>query len=1196
MRQFDRLISFSVFGLALILPSPAEPQLASLASDPVTESVFAGVDGSRPRDFVLLGDRAVFTASHPHFGSRLWTTDGTPEGTELLGDICPGCPTSSAFTVYLGRTSSLFFFMVTERLWVTDGTSDGTVALSPSDGPRLTGDVAILADELFFVASEAAKGRELWVTDGTPGGTRLVEDLVPGAEGSSPHSLVPLRDRVYFRATVDEEQGLWASDGTATGTERIALLPSGLSSELTSELIPAGDHLFFYVRDTATNELTLWSSDGTSGGTRPITQIGAHSGFLLAPIYRPLGDRLFFAKHDSRGEELWSSDGTPGGTVRITDFPEEIPFASPASLFPNALARLGSRVFVVTEPSPGRLELWTTEATRVRMNRLATLQEQDGCFSTAKPRVVATASLLFFEVCSAAGTSLWATTGLPGSTVLLASGLDETHHSGIHQPPGAEQEVFFVDSTPRDGVEIFSTDGTPGVVRQRTRLPGAGPEPRDPFEQFLGFSAAVLGETLLFRATDGGHIGRELWATTPNVETTRLVADLAPESTSSNPQDMIQTPTGTLFLQGSPEGELALWQTDGTPGGAQMRFELSDVGCQDHASMTLRNSGSRAFLLCTVDQLVVLATDGTFAGTQRLPQSERIFLRDTEFVELGGLTYIAGLEGPGLLRTNGTPEGTERLLTSSDLGVFRTSSLTAIDGQLYFIAGRGHVFRSDGTEAGTRRLMDLEIPLAMGFWSLPSGVYFFVDNAPLEGLWRTDGTVEGTDRVVDFEALGVSPRFRREAVIELNGELYFLGLGSGSNGAGLWKTDGTQAGTVLVRGGFGFESWFGSGTSPQLVQMGSFVYWAASDPDHGEELWRSDGTPEGTLLVADLQPGPASSSLGELTATGDRLFFTAIGGAVGQELWVSDGTAGGTRLVHDIAPGLVPSSPQQLTVAGSHLLFSADDDLHGRELWSLPLDETGCVATDRALCLADGRFRVEADWRDFQGNQGRGMAMPLTADTGTFWFFDPANVEVVLKVLDGRPLNEHFWTFYGALSSVEYQLTVTDAQTGVARRYANVPGNLASRADTESFGPNGASLERYVLPREPEGGRGEVVRVDSLVLRGGGCAPSSQRLCLAGGRFALEASWRDFAGNQGVGMVVPLSGDTGYFWFFAETNVEVVAKVLDGTALNDHFWVFYGALSSVEYTLTVTDTQTGAVRNYLNPSGHLASVADTGAF
>ncbi len=116
------------------------------------------------------------------------------------------------------------------------------------------------------------------------------------------------------------------------------------------------------------------------------------------------------------------------------------------------------------------------------------------------------------------------------------------------------------------------------------------------------------------------------------------------------------------------------------------------------------------------------------------------------------------------------------------------------------------------------------------------------------------------------------------------------------------------------------------------------------------------------------------------------------------------------------------------------------------------------------------------------------------------------------------------------------------------------------------------------------------------VAASGTCTPSATRLCLQQGRFAVEASWRDFQGNTGIGTAVPLSADTGYFWFFWDTNVEVILKVLDGRPVNDRFWVYYGALSNVEYTLTVTDTETGAVRTYFNPAGRFASVGDNNAF
>src|SRR5262249_50058139 len=112
-----------------------------------------------------------------------------------------------------------------------------------------------------------------------------------------------------------------------------------------------------------------------------------------------------------------------------------------------------------------------------------------------------------------------------------------------------------------------------------------------------------------------------------------------------------------------------------------------------------------------------------------------------------------------------------------------------------------------------------------------------------------------------------------------------------------------------------------------------------------------------------------------------------------------------------------------------------------------------------------------------------------------------------------------------------------------------------------------------------------------------GCSPGPATLCVNGGRFRVEVAWRAAnLGTNGKGQSVPLTGDTGAFWFFSANNLELVVKVVDGRAFNNFFWVFYGALSNVEYTLTVTDTATGAVRSYSNPQGPRASVSDTSAF
>lgn len=101
----------------------------------------------------------------------------------------------------------------------------------------------------------------------------------------------------------------------------------------------------------------------------------------------------------------------------------------------------------------------------------------------------------------------------------------------------------------------------------------------------------------------------------------------------------------------------------------------------------------------------------------------------------------------------------------------------------------------------------------------------------------------------------------------------------------------------------------------------------------------------------------------------------------------------------------------------------------------------------------------------------------------------------------------------------------------------------------------------------------------------GPCAPGPTALCLGGGRFEVTATWDTGPDRQGNGQAVPLTTDTGYFWFFASTNVEVVVKVLDGCGVNKRFWVFAGGLTDVHTILSVRDTQTGQVKTYENPTG-----------
>ena len=310
-----------------------------------------------------------------------------------------------------------------------------------------------------------------------------------------------------------------------------------------------------------------------------------------------------------------------------------------------------------------------------------------------------------------------------------------------------------------------------------------------------------------------------------------------------------------------------------------------------------------------------------------------------------------------------------------------------------------------------------------------------------------------------------------------------------------------------------------------------------------------------------------------------------------------------------LASGMTFSADFPGAGSGARPTFAGGSDFGGDGFVSRLSSSLGdasqeCVPDAETLCLNSGRFKVQVAWRvPSQGESGTGKAVAVTKDTGYFWFFNDANIELVLKILDARALDGHFWIFYGALSNVEYTITVTDMQTKRVRTYFNPDGRLASEADTAAFtddaavetgGFETASTVSSDTPSEAALYAGER---RAALPEAAPCAAGRFALCLNQSHFQVSVDWAvPSQGTSGHGTAKPITSDTGYFWFFDSANVELMVKVLDGRAVNGKFWVFYGALSNVQYTITVTDTQTGTVKTYSNPSGVMASVADTAAF
>ena len=128
-------------------------------------------------------------------------------------------------------------------------------------------------------------------------------------------------------------------------------------------------------------------------------------------------------------------------------------------------------------------------------------------------------------------------------------------------------------------------------------------------------------------------------------------------------------------------------------------------------------------------------------------------------------------------------------------------------------------------------------------------------------------------------------------------------------------------------------------------------------------------------------------------------------------------------------------------------------DLGGPRLGATKDASGSCVSGPDNLCLLDRRLRVEVRWRNPHdgGSEGVGHAIFAGDNSGYFWFFDAQNTELVVKALDGGALNDHLWVFYGALTDLEYWITVTDTFTDARRVYYNPPGKICGQADIEAF-------------------------------------------------------------------------------------------------------------------------------------------------
>lgn len=470
--------------------------------------------------------------------------------------------------------------------------------------------------------------------------------------------------------------------------------------------------------------------------------------------------------------------------------------------------------------------------------------------------------------------------------------------------------------------------------------PGRGSILDESAVPFLDFTLFPWREQLIFSADDGSR-GTELWSTDGTPSGTRLLANLQDDPSGSSPRGFIEF-QGQIFFEASD----GLWTTDGTTDGTQLFSNVSS----------------------SIFRPVIAGNQFFFSGGDNATGQE-------------------------LWVSNGTAAGT-RLVRDIEPGPESSWSFRGIAlGNCYIFAAEDSAhgrepWVSDGTTAGTVLLRDI-VPSDRDSWpsdfvEYQGRIFFSAHGEDSLEMWATDGTPAGTEKI--SEQAFVSP-------IVFDDRLFF---GSDANGeVELWVSDGTTAGTQplysiasIPDGGSGGPFYY-----PQyLTVLGDRLLFMADSQEYGFEWWVSDGTPDGTNLLKDINPGrfgafAPNDEPYSLAVLGDRLYFPAYHPDLGVELWSTDGTTAGTQLVGDIAPGSSTSFPVGLQAFDGQLYFAASDGTLGYELWrfdpqAVPLSGAGGQRSF-TIQAGDGNIVIE----DF-GSVGRGVrpsaAVQVEADTLVF--------------------------------------------------------------------------------------------------------------------------------------------------------------------------------------------------------------------
>ncbi len=877
---------------------------------------------SNPDNLINLNGTLVFSANDNVYGNELWKSSPTT-GTTLLKDIYPGSAGSDP--QYFAIMNGVLYFSAKDsgnnnELWKTDGTEDGTVLvkeINAGDGNAVPGALININGTLFFRASDGVNGDELWKSDGTADGTVMIKDIRPGASGSGVWNLTNVNGVLYFTAN-DGTSGteVWKSDGTTDGTVMVKnIRVEGTSDPL--RLTNVNGTLFFKAANDS-NGTEVWKSDGTAEGTVMVKDILSGSAGSSPDYLINVNGTLYFRAYTTANNfELWKSDGTANGTVMVKDIN---PGTGDANI--SELTNINGTLYFIANNGTDGIEVWQSDGTA---NGTVMVKDIDpGSANSDATRFTAFNGNVYFTANTAEnGDEIWKTDGTNEGTILvkdIESGSVSSYPNLYTDVNGA---LFFRASALSKGIELWRTGtctdaNTIGSNSGKTVYYNRQIQPTsetttchcDVFNNIISSTEATGANPV------SGNINANVWIESVSPTTyARRHYEINPESGDTTTTgkltlyfsqadfDVYNTSTGSNVykLPGNENDNLGI---------AQLRIERRTGTSSDGTGLATTYDAGIETIDPEDDDIVwnseanrweisfnTTGFGGYFLKSGFWPSPTEVSVNKTAICAGGSVSLTATCETGILVWYNQATGG-------SSIGLDSPLSISLSTTTTYYAACETETSSSNRVATATVNVTPIPgIPTDV----LVSKTAIVSGNAVTLSATCASGNVIWYNQLSGGAALGMGtsmPYYPASAVT------YYTSCKNGNCESSRVATDSVVVTTMnllpyLVKDVFLAPDMYGESEdypSPNSINVNGILYFRGRNTATGKELWKSDGTEAGTVLIKDIRSGSGSSEPENFLNINGVIFFTANDGVNGVELWKTDGTPDGTVMVKNINP------------------------------------------------------------------------------------------------------------------------------------------------------------------------------------------------------------------------------------------------------------------------------------------------------